>query len=98
MDFERERQDVSVSESNVSRLPSKSRSVFFWFNSGLIMAFDCDTTETRNKLLDIMFHKHKFIALSCGEKSIRFRPNLAVTDTEMEDAMNRTKKSIQDLD
>ena len=44
---------------------------------GLMCAFDLPTTEFRDKLKKELF-KNKLLILSCGEKSIRFRPPLCL--------------------
>ncbi|GAG85583.1 unnamed protein product, partial [marine sediment metagenome] len=67
-------------------------------SAGLLLAFDCDTKETRNKLLDIMYNEYKLIGLGAGDTTVRFRPNLAVSHSEMEDGFYRTKSVIEELD
>ena len=62
-------------------------------NIGLIMSFDCQDTETRNSLLDIM-KKNKLLALGAGDKTIRMRPNLAVSSEEIQLCVDKTIKSL----
>ena len=49
---------------------------------GLMCAFDLPDTETRNKMINGIF-KNGAIILPSGEKSIRFRPPLNITDEEI---------------
>ncbi|PKL76280.1 MAG: L-lysine 6-transaminase [Candidatus Melainabacteria bacterium HGW-Melainabacteria-1] len=45
---------------------------------GLMLAFDCPDAEFRKRLCDAMYDQ-QMIGLVCGEKSMRFRPGLAMT-------------------
>ena len=62
-------------------------------NLGLIMSFDCKDIETRNKLLKIM-ETNKLLALGAGDKTIRMRPNLAVSSEEIQLCVDKTIKSL----
>ena len=66
-------------------------------NLGLIMAFDCLNTEKRNELLRIMRENHKLLALGCGSRTLRFRPALDVSKDDILECVNRTIRSIKDL-
>ncbi len=50
---------------------------------GLMCSFDLPTVELRNKFKDNCY-KEKLMILGCGEKSIRFRPPLNVTENEID--------------
>src|SRR5699024_4847516 len=50
---------------------------------GLMCAVDVATAETRGEVLSKMYNDEHIIALGCGERSIRFRPSLAVTTEEL---------------
>lgn len=50
---------------------------------GLMCAFDVTSPEARTRLLDGCFDR-KLIVLPCGVQTVRFRPSLNITDTEIE--------------
>ncbi|MDO5615231.1 MAG: L-lysine 6-transaminase [Cruoricaptor ignavus] len=60
---------------------------------GLMCAIDLPSTEERNQMQEALY-KEKVIILSCGEKSIRFRPHLNVSETEIDIAINKIEKII----
>lgn len=64
---------------------------------GLIMSFDYENGPTRDRLLDVMRKKHNMLALGCGEKTVRFRPTLSVSSDEIDDCVERTIKSVAEL-
>lgn len=53
---------------------------------GLMMAFDCPTTDKRDKFLGEL-EKNRVILLGCGERSIRFRPHLDITRENLQRGM-----------
>ncbi|MDD3627795.1 MAG: L-lysine 6-transaminase [bacterium] len=63
---------------------------------GLMIAFDCKSPEQRHKLLGIM-QKNLMIALPCGKKSVRFRPPLNISKSEVEKGMEILRKSLMAL-
>lgn len=63
---------------------------------GLMIAFDLPSTDFRNNLKKALFNQGVLI-LPCGEKSLRIRPHLDISEKEIEHAMNAFKKSIQTL-
>ena len=65
-------------------------------NLGLIMSFDCESTEKRNQLLDIL-KKNKLLALGAGENTIRMRPNLAVSKTDISNCVQKTIKGLEEI-
>ena len=63
---------------------------------GLFCAFDLDNPELRNKFVANSF-KEKMIILTCGEKSVRFRPPLNITSQELNEGMKIIEKIIKSL-
>ncbi|MBN1632533.1 MAG: L-lysine 6-transaminase [Ignavibacteria bacterium] len=63
---------------------------------GLFCAFDCATTELRNKIMTEC-HKNSLLILGCGENSIRFRPSLAITEDEINEGFEILDKVISAL-
>lgn len=60
---------------------------------GLMLAFDLDSPEERDSVL---FQLNKnLLALPCGKKSIRFRPHLTFTKSDVDVAMEHIKSSIK---
>ena len=59
-------------------------------------AFDLKDTEMRNKLISEAF-KRKLIVLPCGEKAIRFRPTLIVTEDDIDKGIGILKEAIASL-
>ena len=61
-------------------------------NLGLIMAFDChDRDKTIKKLED-----EGLLTLSCGKNTIRLRPNLAVSEKDVEICMGKIEKVLNE--
>ena len=63
---------------------------------GLFCAFDLPSPIERDKLVSEMYKNHLMI-LGCGVKSIRFRPHLTVTESEIDFAIDVIKKSINNI-
>jgi len=63
---------------------------------GLFCAFDLPSSIERDKLVAEMYKNHLMI-LGCGVKSIRFRPHLTVTESEIDFAINVIKKSVNNI-
>jgi len=63
---------------------------------GLFCAFDMSDTDKRNKTIENA-KKHGMIVLGCGERAIRFRPRLNVTEDEIDEAMKILFMSIKEL-
>ena len=66
-------------------------------SAGLIMAFDCNNRETRDKLLNVMKDKYYMLGLASGNRSIRFRPNLAVESEDINKCVDIINESIRDI-
>lgn len=63
---------------------------------GLFAAFDVATPELRKKILNDAL-KNNLIILGCGEKSIRFRPNLAIKKEEIDEGFEILNKVLTNL-
>ena len=62
---------------------------------GVILAFDCINGEERDKLIKKLYDS-QMLALGAGEKTVRLRPNLAVTKDEMEEAIQIIHKCLKE--
>jgi L-lysine 6-transaminase len=60
---------------------------------GLLVAFDLENRETRDKF-SVDLKANGMICNPTGEKSIRLRPNLAVTDEEIETSINIIRRIL----
>ena len=60
---------------------------------GLMCAIDLPTGANRDKLQEILY-KDGLIILSCGDRSIRFRPHLNVTKEEIQIALDKIADNI----
>tara|TARA_Y100001970_G_scaffold236743_1_gene296710 strand:- start:1297 stop:2613 length:1317 start_codon:yes stop_codon:yes gene_type:complete len=63
---------------------------------GLFCSFDLPSPDERDQLVQETY-KNNLIILGCGVKSIRFRPHLTVTKTEIDFAIDVVKKSINNI-
>jgi len=61
---------------------------------GLFVAFDLPTPEARNATL-ARLHADGVLVLGCGERSIRLRPALTVTEEELHLAVEAIAKAVQ---
>lgn len=61
---------------------------------GLMCSFDLQTAELRNKFKNHCY-KEKLMILGCGEKSIRFRPALNITESEIDKGLNIIRKVLK---
>jgi len=60
---------------------------------GLMRSFDLPSTELRDEFRSTC-EKEKLLILGCGEKSIRFRPPLNITDDELEEGLQVIEKVL----
>jgi L-lysine 6-transaminase len=60
---------------------------------GLMCSFDMPSAEKRDEFRTIC-EKEKLLILGCGEKSIRFRPPLNITDDELEEGLQVIEKVL----
>ena len=63
---------------------------------GLFCAFDLPSPIERDKLVSEMY-KNRLMILGCGIQSVRFRPHLTVTESEIDFAIDVIKKSINNI-
>ena len=61
---------------------------------GLMRSFDLPSTELRDEFRAIC-EKEKLLILGCGEKSVRFRPPLNITDDELEEGLTVIEKVLK---
>ncbi len=64
---------------------------------GLMCAFDLANTEMRDEVIESAFDEGMII-LKCGEKSIRFRPPLDISEDEVDEAISILEKAIKNCD
>lgn len=64
---------------------------------GLMCALDVATGELRSEVLKKMYNDERVIALGCGERSIRFRPSLAITTAELAQAVDSLDRVLTSL-
>ena len=63
---------------------------------GLIIAFDLESSEVRDQIKKDSYAK-ELLLLGCGEKTIRFRPYLNVTQDEIDECMSILRDVIKNL-
>lgn len=63
---------------------------------GLMIAFDLPTPEMRKKMHERLL-AGGLLLLTCGVRSIRFRPPLNLTATEADTALEIVRKSLKEL-
>ncbi|MEF8835380.1 MAG: L-lysine 6-transaminase [Candidatus Thermoplasmatota archaeon] len=63
---------------------------------GLMCAFDLESTDMRDEVMDEAFENNLLI-LKSGEKSIRFRPSLNLTKNEVDKAIQILEESIKNV-
>jgi L-lysine 6-transaminase len=60
---------------------------------GLMCSFDLPSADVRNHFRDNCY-KEKLMILGCGEKSIRFRPALNITENEIDKGLTIIRKVL----
>ncbi len=63
---------------------------------GLLCAFDLPSKEMRNEFRRRLFD-NRLIILGCGEKAIRFRTALNITDEELEQGLRIIRKVLAEM-
>jgi len=64
---------------------------------GLMCAFDLPTTEIRDRTVRRCL-KNGLIVLPCGTDSVRFRPALTISESEIDEALERLDGTLGRLD
>src|SRR5215203_2132788 len=65
---------------------------------GLFVACDLANAPQRNRVVTDLRKKERVIVLPCGERSIRFRPALSVTEDEIDEAVAAVGRAAARLD
>ena len=63
---------------------------------GLMLAFDLENTKKRDEMREKLYDNH-IIILPCGEKSLRVRPFLDITKSEIDYACDEIEKLLKNL-
>ncbi len=61
---------------------------------GLMIATDLPSTEIRNAVLTDLRETEHVLVLGCGERAIRFRPPLSVSEDEIDEALAAVGRSV----
>jgi L-lysine 6-transaminase len=61
---------------------------------GLFVAFDLETRDERDATVTDLRTAEHLIVLPCGERSVRFRPALSVSEDEIDEALGATGRSV----
>jgi L-lysine 6-transaminase len=61
---------------------------------GLFVAFDLENRDERDAVVTDLRTVEAVIVLPCGERSIRFRPALSVSQDEINEALGATRRSV----
>ncbi|MCX7736833.1 MAG: L-lysine 6-transaminase [Candidatus Kapabacteria bacterium] len=77
-------------ENKYSHLISNSR------GRGLLCAFDMPDSKIRNNFREMCYNEGLLI-LPCGTKSIRFRPALNITESQLEEGLSVIEKVLQKI-
>jgi L-lysine 6-transaminase len=65
---------------------------------GLFVACDLANAPQRNRMVTYLRKKERVIVLPCGERSIRFRPALSVSEDEIDEAVAAVGRAARRLD
>lgn len=63
---------------------------------GLMAAFDLDTAQNRNQLIDKAYEEG-LILIGCGDRSIRFRTPLTIKQEELNEGLGIIRKAVKEL-
>ncbi|MDX3853442.1 L-lysine 6-transaminase [Streptomyces sp. AK02-01A] len=64
---------------------------------GLMCAVDLPDSRLRDDVLRRMYREHQVIALPCGERGLRFRPPLTISESEIDQALEALAHSVEPL-
>ncbi|MFC7817451.1 MULTISPECIES: L-lysine 6-transaminase [unclassified Streptomyces] len=62
---------------------------------GLMCAIDLPDAARRDDVLRRMYQEHHVIALPCGERSLRLRPALTISESEIDQALDALAQSVE---
>ena len=80
--------------SKINEIAKETKKISSVRGLGLFIAFDFDTEENRSKFIQTCF-ENKMIILACGDKSVRLRPHLNVSDEDVEKALEIIKLALK---
>jgi L-lysine 6-transaminase len=80
--------------AGLERLRDETGSISNVRGRGLFVAFDLETREERDAMVTDLRTAEHVIVLPCGERSIRFRPALSVSEDEIDEALGATGRSV----
>jgi len=80
--------------AGLERLRDETGSISNVRGRGLFVAFDLKTREERDAMVTDLRTAEHVIVLPCGERSIRFRPALSVSEDEIDEALGATGRSV----
>jgi L-lysine 6-transaminase len=64
---------------------------------GLFVACDLPEPRQRDRMITDLRNKERVIVLPCGERSVRFRPALSVSEDEIDEAVQAVRRSAHRL-
>jgi len=64
--------------------------------SGLMAAFDLPSDEIRSKFFG-RTREHGMLIIGCGERTVRFRPPLNLTEAEVDEGVEKVDQSLQEV-
>ncbi len=82
--------------SGMRALQAKHERVSNTRGLGLLLAFDLPDGARRDRMLALM-REEGLLGLVCGDRTIRFRPHLAVTSKDVSEALELTEKALKRL-
>jgi L-lysine 6-transaminase len=80
--------------AGLGRLRDETGSISNVRGRGLFVAFDLETREERDAMVTDLRTAEHVIVLPCGERSVRFRPALSVSEDEIDEALGATGRSV----
>lgn len=71
------------------------RNILNFRRAGLLIAIDFESHQERDLFVKSMWEDEATIMIPTGEKCVRWRPNLAITAAEVNDAIRRTQRVLR---
>jgi L-lysine 6-transaminase len=62
----------------------------------MMCAFDLPTTDVRNHVRK-QCYEHGLVILGCGERTIRFRPALTLSVSDIDEGLARLEQALDDV-